>query len=121
MTVLSYLKRRVFGKSAFVIKRVVVPAAAVFLLMQVLFSGSPAQHDQKAASDLSNLIVPGEAIDPVLQRKTGHHFGNPQPGAAPCTPRRSPQPIMSPSPPPCQPPHPYLTREAGRRSYRKRN
>ncbi|KAK8384382.1 hypothetical protein O3P69_009290 [Scylla paramamosain] len=59
MSVVSYLKRRVFGKSAFIIKRVILPAAAVFLLLQVLFSGSPYQHDQKATPDLSNLIVPG--------------------------------------------------------------
>ncbi|XP_050689311.1 protein O-linked-mannose beta-1,2-N-acetylglucosaminyltransferase 1-like [Eriocheir sinensis] len=71
MSLVSYLRRRVFGKSAFLIKRILLPAAVVFLLMQVLLSGGPQQRQQDPDPDLSNLIIPGEALDPALERKVG--------------------------------------------------
>ncbi|XP_071535229.1 protein O-linked-mannose beta-1,2-N-acetylglucosaminyltransferase 1-like isoform X2 [Panulirus ornatus] len=69
MTLLSFLRRRVLGKSIPLIKRVVLPTAAVFFLLQI-FSNTPTPQPQ----ELSNLILPGEAIDPILKTKPGRIY-----------------------------------------------
>ncbi|CAL4112934.1 unnamed protein product [Meganyctiphanes norvegica] len=71
MAVMSYIRRRV-GKAAPIVKRVVLPVGALFLVMHMLTGTNDKdlldQHLQE------NLIVPGEAIDPLLDKPQAHHY-----------------------------------------------
>nr|XP_045616523.1 protein O-linked-mannose beta-1,2-N-acetylglucosaminyltransferase 1-like [Procambarus clarkii] len=109
MTLLSFLRRRVLGKASSIIKRVVVPAVGVVLVLRLLTS-QPAHNPPHP----TNLILPGEAIDPIFEKQVGightsmvrGHHKEPLEGL-PVVPQ--PSPVLRdhpppPIPPPAQPP-----------------
>ncbi|XP_068217724.1 LOW QUALITY PROTEIN: protein O-linked-mannose beta-1,2-N-acetylglucosaminyltransferase 1-like [Palaemon carinicauda] len=63
----TFIRRRVLSKSSTIIKRVVLPVILVIFLMQALNG----RHQAEESSPVSNMIVPGEAIDPIIERTIG--------------------------------------------------
>ncbi|XP_042894324.1 protein O-linked-mannose beta-1,2-N-acetylglucosaminyltransferase 1-like [Penaeus japonicus] len=62
MTALSYIRRRVFGKSWPLLKRVILPTLALLFVVNALVG-----RRESVKQEYSNLIVPGEALDPILE------------------------------------------------------
>ncbi|KAK7074635.1 Protein O-linked-mannose beta-1,2-N-acetylglucosaminyltransferase 1 [Halocaridina rubra] len=69
MSIVSYIRRRIFGKAAPLMKRVVLPCIAILFFVQAFFGRKSPQE----SPEIPNLIVPGEAIDPILKQTMGRH------------------------------------------------
>ncbi|XP_064087739.1 protein O-linked-mannose beta-1,2-N-acetylglucosaminyltransferase 1-like [Macrobrachium nipponense] len=67
MTITTFIRRRVLSKSSVLLKRVVLPVLLVVFLMQA-FTGRQQTED---SVPVPNMILPGEAIDPIIQKTIG--------------------------------------------------
>ncbi|XP_047484654.1 protein O-linked-mannose beta-1,2-N-acetylglucosaminyltransferase 1-like [Penaeus chinensis] len=78
MSALSYIRRRVFGKTWPLLKRVILPTVVLLFVVNALVG-----NRESVKPEYSNLIVPGEALDPILENDVGmkthkHHEAQPQ-------------------------------------------
>ncbi|ROT84841.1 hypothetical protein C7M84_021963 [Penaeus vannamei] len=79
MSALSYIRRRVFGKSWSLLKRVILPTLVLLFVVNALVGNRESVNQP----EYSNLIVPGEALDPIMDNKIElkthkHHEAKPR-------------------------------------------